>query len=174
MVMTTAAEAELRNRYPDMAEDRMLSIGIYGETVAAYRYTVLSETLPDEEDRRLFADIAGEELIHKRRLQELLEKLYPGSAFILADEDKALVVTGPRLIDIRTKPDYREVMQMALDTERRVAQFYGALSSRARTADVRTTFEQLALEGFQHHGRLLKLARERDLLPGRTQNGPRP
>lgn len=152
---------------PEMAEDRILSIGIYGETVAAYRYTVLSEKLPGEEDRTLFATIAEEELVHKQRLEELLARLYPDSSFYLSDEDKALVVTGPRLIDVRNEPDYRNVMQMALDTERRVAQFYQAMSSRARTPEVRTTFEQLAVEGFQHHGRLLKLARERGLLPER-------
>lgn len=160
---STNAEPNL----PDMAEDRILSIGIYGETVAAYRYTVLSEKLPGEEDRKLFATIAEEELAHKQRLQELLDKLYPGSSFYLSDEDKALVVSGPRLIDVRSEPDYRKVMQMALDTERRVAQFYQELSTRAKTPDVQATFHELALEGFQHHGRLLKLARERNLLPER-------
>lgn len=152
----------------EMAEDRILAIGIYGETVAAYRYTVLAEKIPGEEDRKLFATIAEEELTHKQRLQDLLTKLYPGSDFYLTDADKALVVTGPRLIDVRNEPDYRKVMQMALDTERRVAQFYQAMSERARSTEVRDTFHELAIEGFQHHGRLLKLARERKLLPERS------
>jgi rubrerythrin len=151
----------------DMTEDRILSIGIYGETVAAYRYTVLSEKLPAEEDRQVFAAIAEEELEHKQRLQDLLDRLYPGSDFYLSDADKSLVVTGPRLIDVRNEPDYRKVMQMALETERRVAQFYQSMSKQARNADVRGTFEDLAVEGFQHHGRLLKLARDRNLLPDR-------
>lgn len=165
--MTMESSSNLESYPPDMSEDRIISIGIYGETVAAYRYTVLSEKLPEEEDRRVFATIAEEELGHKQRLQELLDKLYPGVAFYLTDEDKALVVTGPRLIDVRTEPDYRKVMHMALDTERRVAQFYQAMSTQARTPEARATFQDLAIEGFQHHGRLLKLARERKLLPER-------
>ncbi len=145
----------------------MLAIGIYGETVAAYRYTVLAEKLPQHEDRDVFAAIADEELTHKRRLQQLIDAHYPGSSFYLSDEDKALVVSGPRLVDVRSEPDYRKVMQRALDTERRVAQFYQAMSTRAHTETVRETFNDLAIEGFQHHGRLLKLARERGLLPDR-------
>lgn len=145
----------------------MLSIGIYGETVAAYRYTVLAEKLPANEDREIFATIADEELTHKQRLQQLIDRYYPGSSFYLSDEDKAFVVSGPRLIDVRNEPDYRKVMQMALDTERRVAQFYQLMGERAQTAEVRETFKDLAIEGFQHHGRLLKLARERSLLPER-------
>lgn len=160
----TPASPEL----PEMSEDRILSIGIYGESVAAYRYTVLSEKLPGDEDRRLFATIADEELTHKQRLQDLLDRFYAGSAFYLSDEDKALVCSGPRLIDVRNEPDYRKVMQMALDTERRVAQFYQAMEARARTPEVRTTFHELAMEGFQHHGRLLRLAREHNLLPERA------
>lgn len=168
MLMSTDPRLHAEPNPPDMAEDRILSIGIYGETVAAYRYTVLSEKLPGEEDRRLFATIAEEELTHKQRLQDLLDRFYAGSSFYLSDEDKAFVVSGPRLIDVRNEPDYRKVMQMALDTERRVAQFYQALSTRAKTPEVQTVFHELAMEGFQHHGRLLKLARERNLLPDRS------
>jgi len=143
----------------------MLAIGIYGETVAAYRYTVLSEKLPREEDRKLFATIADEEQTHKQRLQDLRDRFYPNSSFYITDEDKALVVTGPRLIDVRDVQDYRKVMQMALDTELRVAQFYRVMSGRARTPEIRETFEELSIEGFGHHGRLLKLARKGGLLP---------
>lgn len=167
MFMAPDRTPNLEPEAMDMTEDRILSIGIYGETVAAYRYTVLSERLPDEADRRLFAIIAEEEIAHKQRLQDLLDHHYPGSDFYLSDADKALVVTGPRLIDVRNEPDYRKVMRMALDTERRVAQFYQAMSQKARRPDVRGTFEDLAVEGFQHHGRLLKLARDRQLLPER-------
>lgn len=161
----TAAHGESEVVYPELVEDQMLAIGIYGETVAAYRYTVLSEKLPTEEDRKVFATIADEEVEHRQRLQDLVDKFYPGSSFYLSDEDKALVVSGPRLIDVRDIPDYRNVMQMALDTERRVAQFYRAMGHRAHTPNVQAAFEELAIEGFQHHGRLLKLARERGLLP---------
>jgi hypothetical protein len=40
--------------------DKLLAIGTYGETVAAYRYLVLSEKAPTEDDRREFAAMADE------------------------------------------------------------------------------------------------------------------
>jgi rubrerythrin len=151
--------------YPDLRDDQILTIGIYGETVAAYRYSILAEKLPGEADRKAFAAIADEEQDHRQRLQRLLEKHFPDSAFYLTDEDKALVVTGPRLISVRDVDDYRQIMQMALDTELRTSQFYQAMSSRVRHPDIRALFEELAEEGFDHHRRLAELARERGFLP---------
>jgi rubrerythrin len=157
--------AEPNQTYPDLRDDQILTIGIYGETVAAYRYTVLSERVPGEADRKAFADIADEEQGHKRMLQNLLEKHFPGSSFYLADEDKALVLTGPRLINVRDIKDYKQVMKIALDTELRTSQFYHAMSTRAQNPELRKVFEELAVEGFEHHRRLLQLAQDRGFLP---------
>lgn len=143
----------------------MLAIGIYGETVAAYRYTVLAEKVPEEEDKRAFEAIAEEEQSHRQMLQQILEKHFRGSAFALSDEDKALVLTGPRLINVRDLADYREVLRITLATELRTAQFYEAMRHRARNPELRRVFASLTEEGFQHHQRLLKLARERGFLP---------
>ncbi len=151
--------------YPDLRDDQALAIGIYGETVAAYRYTVLAERVPGEADRKTFIAIAEEEQGHKQRLQDLLDRHYPDSAFYMADEDKALILTGPRLIDVRDLEDYREVMQVTLDTELRTAQFYQAMSKRVAKPEVRALFEELAEEGFDHHRRLEELARDRGFLP---------
>jgi rubrerythrin len=151
--------------YPDLRDDQILTIGIYGETVAAYRYSVLAEKLPGEADRKAFAAISQEEQEHKERLQKLLDKFYPGSSFYLSDEDKALVVTGPRLINVRDVQDYRQVMKMAVETELHTSQFYHAMSSRVQNPEIKALFEELALEGFDHHRRLLELAQERGFLP---------
>lgn len=150
--------------YPDLREDQMLAISVYGETVAAYRYTVLAEKVPAETDREVFAAIADEEQHHKQRLQALVDKYHPDSSFYLSDEDKALVVSGPRLINIRHQDDYREVVRMALDTEFRVASFYRAMSERLAQPEISLTFREMAAESFDHHRRLSRLARERGLL----------
>lgn len=152
-------------QYPELRDDQILTIGIYGETVAAYRYTVLAEKLPSEADRKAFAAIADEEQGHKQMLQRLLEKHFPGSSFYLSDADKALVVTGPRLINVRDLEDYRSFVQMALDTELRTSQFYKAMSGRVKNPEIRAIFEELAEEGFDHHRRIAELARERGFLP---------
>ncbi len=157
--------AEREPTFPDLREDQILTIGIYGESVAAYRYMVLAEKVPGEADKKAFAAIAEEEQGHRERLQKLLDKHFPGSSFYLSDEDKALVVTGPRLINVRDIQDYREVMQMTVDTELRTSQFYQAMSTRVRNPEIKTLFEELAEEGFDHHRRLVELARERGFLP---------
>lgn len=157
--------ATKRREYPELQDDQMLAIGIYGESVAAYRYTVLSEKVPGEEDQRVFAAIADEELGHKQRLQELFDKHFSGNAFYLSDADKALVLTGPRLINVRDVKDYREVMRIALETELRTSEFYEVMRDRVRNPELRQVFSALAEEGFEHHRRLLQLATERGLLP---------
>jgi len=162
--MAAAQELNPKRDYPDLIEDQMLAIAIYGETVAAYRYMVLSEKLPNEEDRKMFAAISDEEQTHKQQLQTLADKHYPDSSFFISDADKALVVAGPRLIDVRDIQDYRSVMGMALETEWLVARFYQAMSTRARTSEIRDTFTTLGNESFTHYRRLQKLARERGLL----------
>lgn len=143
----------------------MLAIGIYGESVAAYRYTVLAEKVPRPEDQQAFAAIADEEQAHKQMLQKLFDKHFPGSAFALSDADKALVLTGPRLINVRDLEDYRDVVRITLETELRTSQFYEAMRHRAQNLELREVFGSLAEEGFGHHQRLLKLARERGFLP---------
>lgn len=143
----------------------MLAIGIYGETVAAYRYTVLAEKVPDPHDQQTFARIADEEQGHKQMLQALFEKHFPGSAFALSDADKALVLTGPRLINVRDLEDYRDVVRITLETELRTSQFYEAMRHRAKNPELRQVFGNLAEEGFDHHRRLLELAAERGFLP---------
>ncbi len=162
MVMTSG-ERQPKREYPDLRDDQILAIGVYGETVAAYRYTVLSEKVPDPADRRTFATIADEEQGHKQRLQALLDRHHPESSFYLSDEDKALVVTGPRLINVRDIEDYRQVLELALDTEYRVACFYQAMSLRARNPELRVVFDELSREGFCHHQRLTELARKHGL-----------
>jgi len=150
--------------YPDLPVDQMLAIAVYGEQVAAYRYTVLAERVPGKRDRRMFAEIAQEEQSHRERIQRLLNRFHPDSSFYLSEEDKALVVAGPRLVDVRDPENYRQVVQLALDTEYRVACFYQAMVGKVANTQVRKVFKELADESFDHHARLSALVRQRGFL----------
>jgi len=140
--------------------DKLLAIGAYGETVAAYRYVVLSEKTTDEAHRRAFADMADEEQDHKQRLQKLVEEMYPGQDFVLTPDDKDLVVTGPRLLDVRTDDDFREAMRMVLSTERKTARFYATFGKFMPEPHIQALFKELAEEGAEHYQRLKTLARQ--------------
>jgi rubrerythrin len=139
--------------------DKLLAIGAYGETVAAYRYLVLSEKAPTENERREFADMADEEQEHKQRLQGLIDELYPGADFVLTPEDKEMVVTGPRLLDVRDRASFVDAMRMVLETERKTAGFYAQHGKLLRQSNLRQLFHELAEEGADHYQRLRALAR---------------
>jgi rubrerythrin len=138
--------------------DKLLSIGAFGETVAAYRYTVLSERAPTEQARRAFAAMADEEQDHKQRLQALLAGLFPQSDFVLTAQDKEQVVSGPRLLDVRDETTYHAALTMILETERKTAGFYAQHARNLTEPTLRALFEELAEEGVEHYQRLRALA----------------
>jgi rubrerythrin len=140
--------------------DKLLAIGIYGETVAAYRYTVLSEKAPTESYRKEFADMADEEQGHKELLQGLLADLYPDADFVLTPEDKELVITGTRMIEVKDAESFAEAMRMILHTERKTARFYANHARHMPQKNQRDLFQSLAEEGADHYQRLKTIARQ--------------
>lgn len=140
--------------------DKLLAIGVYGETVAAYRYLVLSEKAPNEAHRKAFADMSDEEQGHKQQLQKIVAELYPGQDFVLTPEDKELVVTGPRLLEVRDDAEYAETMRLILQTERKTARFYANNGKHMPEEGLRRLFKELAEEGADHYQRLKTIARQ--------------
>lgn len=147
---------------PALSPDKLLALGAYGETVAAYRYLVLSEQADDEADRRLFAEMADEEQGHKQRLQKVLAEHYPDADFVLTAEDKELVITGPRLLDVHREVSFAEALAMMLQTERKVAEFYARHGDSVAAPELQAIFRQLANESAEHHHKLQELAREEE------------
>lgn len=156
----TDAASPLPDPSQSRGPDKLLAIGAYGETVAAYRYLVLAEKASREDHRRAFADMADEEQGHKQRLQKLLAERYPQADFVLTPEDKELVVTGPRVIDVRNEASIAAAMRMILDTERKTAAFYAEHARHLPTAALRALFRELAEEGAEHYQRLREIDRD--------------
>lgn len=143
--------------------DKLLAIGAYGERVAAYRYLVLSERAPAPDQRREFAAMADEEQGHKQRLEKLLAEMYPDADFVLTAEDKELVVTGPRIIEVRDEAEFHAALRMILETERKTARFYAQHGKSLPAAGLQALFHELAEEGAEHYQRLRALARQAGL-----------
>ncbi len=144
--------------FAGLGTDKALSIAMYGESVAAYRYLVLAEKAPDARVQPLFAEMAEEEQEHKERLQVVLRRMYPDADFYLTDADKALVVVGPRLLQVKDEASYTEAMRLVLGTEKRTAGFYAKMSKYIGPDELRSLFAELAEEGADHHKRLQELA----------------
>jgi rubrerythrin len=153
-------ECEAQDKSDGRGPDKLLAIGAYGETVAAYRYLVLSEKSPAAEDRRQFAGMADEEQEHKQRLQKVLAEKFPDASFVLTPEDKALVVSGPRLLNVHRAVSFADTMGMMLETERKTASFYAHYGPLISDGTLRALFHRLADEGAEHYQRLKALAAE--------------
>jgi len=158
-----AAMSEQPSAQPARNPDKLLAIGAYGEMVAAYRYLVLAEKCPIESLRADFADMADEEQGHKQTLEQFIAEFYPDADFVLTAEDKELVVTGPRVIDVRDRAAFADVMRMVLETERKTAAFYARHGKQLADPRLRRTFHELAEEGVEHHQRLKDLVQQAGL-----------
>jgi hypothetical protein len=142
------------------APDRLLAIAVYAGTVAAYRYLVLSEKSTSAIDRHRFAGLADEEQGRKQRLQRVLSDQSPGADCVLTAEDKSLVVSGPRLLDIHVGVSFVDVMEMMLETARKTATFYAAYGPLISDGTLRALFHRLAEESADSLQRLQTLAAE--------------
>ena len=137
--------------------EKALAIGTYGEAVATYRYLVLAEKAPDPRVRPTFAEMADEEQGHRKRLRTLSHELFPASDFCLNAEDKAMVVVGPRLLDVKDDASYEQAMRVVLSTEKQTAAFYARMAKQIAAGELHALFAELAEEGFGHYKRLESL-----------------
>jgi len=144
-----------------LAPAKALAIGIYGESVASYRYRVLSEKLPEGPLQAVFLDMANEEKGHHSLLEALLKKHYPGRDFVLGPEDKELVIVGPRMLEVAGTKSLAPALKMICDSEMLTGRFYAAFHKATRNEEIKPILKEMADECFDHAARLLKL----DTLP---------
>jgi rubrerythrin len=129
-----------------MTDDKALAIAAYGESVAAYRYIVLSEKARDAKLRESFEQMGRSERSHRDQIQVLLQQLSPAAGFYLSPEDKLAVCVGPRLVDARDDARFDDAMRLVIASEKRCASFYLRYTTFAKEAAVKTLFTQLAGE----------------------------
>jgi rubrerythrin len=143
-----------------LTDDKALAVAAFGESVAAYRYIVLSEKTRDPKLRDSFEHMARQERAHRDRLQEILRRIAPTAAYYLSQEDKLAVCVGPRLVDARDDARFDEAMKLVIASEKRSASFYSRYSAHARDAQVKVLFIELAAEGIAQVQRLRTLLRD--------------
>ena len=143
-----------------MSDDKALAIAAFGESVAAYRYIVLSEKAQDVRLRASFEGMARDERDQRERIQILLEKLAPSAGYYLSQEDKLAVCVGPRLVDALDDARFDEAMKLVIASEKRCASFYARYSAFAADAEVKALFTELATIGIGKVHRLRALFKE--------------
>lgn len=141
-------------------DDKALAIAAFGESVAAYRYIVLSEKVRDRKLRDSFEAMARDERQQRDRLQQILARLSPTAGFYLSQEDKLAVCVGPRLVDARDDARFDEAMKLVIASEKRSASFYLRYAGYARDPEVKGLFGELATAGLAQVRRLRALLAE--------------
>jgi rubrerythrin len=137
-----------------VTDDKALAIAAFGESVAAYRYIVLSEKARDGKLREHFETFSREERVQRERVQGLLQRLAPTAGYYLSQEDKLVVCVGPRLVDARDDARFDEAMKLVIASEKRSASFY------AKDPEVKALFAELAAAGIAQVQKLRALLME--------------
>jgi rubrerythrin len=143
-----------------ITDDKALAIAAFGESVAAYRYIVLSEKARDPRLRDSFEAMARDERHQRDRIQGLLQQIAPTAGYYLTQEDKLAVCVGPRLVDARDDARFDEAMKLVIASEKRSASFYARFSAFAQNPEVKTLFAELAAAGITQVQRLRALLAE--------------
>ena len=143
-----------------ISDDKALAIAAFGESVAVYRYIVLSEKARDARLRESFERMARDERGQRERIQAILQRLAPTAGYYLTQEDKLAVCVGPRLVDARDDARFDEAMKLVIASEKRSASFYARYVAFAREEEVKQLFTELAAAGIAQVQRLRALLRE--------------
>jgi len=143
-----------------LTDDKALAIAAFGESVAAYRYIVLSEKARDARLRESFERMAHQERQQRDRIQALLQRLAPSAGYYLSQEDKLAVCVGPRLVDARDDARFDEAMKLVIASEKRSASFYARFTAFAQDEAVKALLAELAAAGIAQVQRLRTLLKE--------------
>ncbi len=144
---------------------KALTLGCFGENMAAYRYLLLSEKAERPQDLEEFSEMVAEEQEHHGRLQGLLDKYFSGEKFVLTAEEKGMVESGPRKFSITDRKSFEDALRAVIVAERKTASFYDLMEPHITEPEIKDLFRELADEGVEHAERLCQIARENNIDP---------
>lgn len=136
---------------------KALAIGIYGESVASYRYRNLAEKAPRQKQRTIFQEMSDEEHGHQQTLQNIIDRRFPDADFVLTPADKELVIVGPRLLEVSDGASVAAALKMIYDSERLTGRYYAALHNNVAPDDLKPLMREMADECFDHAERLMEI-----------------
>ena len=146
--------AEYEDRVRALSPSKALTIAAYGESVAAYRYRTLADRTSSEERRALFSRIAEEEQAHHGLVQNQLKKHFPDTDFVLAPEDKELVIVGPRMLDVTSPASLKRAFALMYKSERLTGKFYATLHETTAVDALKPLLHEMATECLGHAERI--------------------
>jgi rubrerythrin len=148
---------DFKSRLQAMPDAKKIAVAIYGESVAAYRYGLLSDKSDTPEHKRIFSEMRDEERDHQRALEHLAETHFPDGDFVLQPSDKELVIVGTRMLEITDAQSFKKAMQFLHDTERRTGDFYNAMHDLMPDGEIGRFLKEMADECVEHSLSLLEI-----------------
>jgi rubrerythrin len=136
--------------------EELVSLAIQREEEAYEFYTSAANNSELKASAKLLKDLAGQEVIHKKKLQNALKQgvCETFTCSTIAEVEKLNL--DKYLVDIPLKPSSspQDVLIVAIKKEAAANSFYKALSELTGNATHRTVFETLAKEEDVHKTRL--------------------
>lgn len=126
----------------------ILDFAINEEQVAIDLYTTLAENAKTQDIKEVFMEFVGEEIKHKVKLIKVKEEgTFPIDASKIVD-----LKISDYIMDVKFHPEmkYEDALIFAMKKEKAAFKLYTTLAERAPNAQIKTLFEQLALEESKH------------------------
>jgi len=142
------------------SDDEILEFAIAREIEANRFYLSLAERVADPEMRRIFEDLAGEELEHKEKLElEFIKtgKVLPSSERVTIPEHEYIISDSPSELDM----DYKDLLLLGMEKEEASFRTYVGLVGQSQDEQSREVLLALAEEEVKHK---LRFETEYDML----------
>ncbi len=140
------------------SDDEILELAIAREEDANRFYMILAERVTSAEMRKVFEDLAGEELEHKAKLE--LELMKTGRV-VTATEKPELEGNDTDAASTELDIDYKDMLILAMQKEEASFRLYVDLAGRVVNENSHDTILALAEEEVKHK---LRFETEYDLL----------
>lgn len=126
----------------------ILDFAINEEQVAIDLYTTLAENAKTDDIKQVFMEFVGEEIKHKVKLIKVKEEgTFPIDASKIVD-----LKISDYMMDVKFHPEmkYEDALIFAMKKEKAAFKLYNTLADRAPNAEIKSLFDQLALEESKH------------------------
>ena len=141
------------------SDDEILELAIAREEDANQFYMILAERVTSAEMRKVFEDLAEEELEHKAKLE--LEVIKTGRVVTATEKPELETKGDTEAVGPDVDMDYKDMLIMGMQKEEASFRLYVDLAGRVINEDARETLIALAEEEVKHK---LRFETEYDLL----------
>jgi rubrerythrin len=131
-----------------IADDEILELAIAREVDANRFYLALAARVQDPHIRRIFGELAAEELEHKAKLE--LEIMKTGRVVNTNETPLGLQDDQPDYTPLVFEIDYKDILLMGMQKEEASFRFYVDLAGRVTGANSKEVLLTLAQEEVKH------------------------